>query len=358
MNRYNRHIVLDDVGVSGQFKLNQAKVLVVGAGGLGCPVLQYLSAAGVGTLGVIDFDIVEESNLQRQILYGRSTLGQNKAIAAKERLLDINEDITVKAYPEALTHQNAEVLFSDYDIIIDGSDNFSTRYLINDAAVRENKPFVFGAVYKYEGQVSVFNFNNGPSYRCLFPNPPKKNSIPNCSEVGVLGVLPGIIGSMQANEVIKMILGFEHVLSGILYCYNSRTTEISTIAVSKSESEFNNIINRKGLFQDDYDVDICENEHREITIEEAIQKKDTLFIDVREPHETPKIKTLNHLNIPLNKLYDESNKIDKNKTIILFCKSGIRSKKAISILKTRQFHNCFSIKNGAMAIEHYLNINV
>ena len=199
MSRYNRHIILSDVGQEGQDKLLSAKVLVVGAGGLGCPVLQYLVAAGIGKIGIIDFDVIEESNLQRQILFGASSLGLNKALAAKKRLEDLNPTITINAYPKKLTPNNVLEYFDNYDIIVDGTDNFSTRYLINDAAIIKNKPVVYGAIYKFEGQVSVFNHKNGPSYRCLFPTPPKEGSVANCTEVGVLGVLPGIIGGMQAN---------------------------------------------------------------------------------------------------------------------------------------------------------------
>ena len=234
MNRYNRHIILSEIGQIGQDKLSNAKVLVVGAGGLGCPVLQYLAAAGIGTLGIIDFDVVEASNLQRQVLFGNSSLGQNKAEAAKIRLEDLNDTITINAYPFPLDHQNALDLFNQYDIIVDGSDNFETRYLVNDACILTNKPLVFGAIYKFEGQVSVFNYENGPSYRCLFPNPPKKDSVPNCSEIGVLGVLPGIIGSMQANEVLKIILGIGNVLSGKLLCFNALTNQTSILKVKKS----------------------------------------------------------------------------------------------------------------------------
>ena len=184
MSRYSRHIVLDEIGQAGQEKISLAKVLVVGAGGLGCPVLQYLTAAGIGTLGIIDFDIVEESNLQRQILFGTSSIGFNKAIVAKSRLEDLNPTINIIAYPEKLTSKNALELFEGYDIIVDGTDNFASRYLINDAAILSNKPIVYGAIYKFEGQVSVFNYRNGPSYRCLFATPPKEGSVANFQKLG------------------------------------------------------------------------------------------------------------------------------------------------------------------------------
>lgn len=233
MSRYNRHIILSEIGQQGQDKISNAKVLVVGAGGLGCPILQYLTAAGIGTIGIIDFDVVDISNLQRQVLFGSSSLGQNKAEAAKQRLKDLNNTISIISYPKKLTYKNAITLFNQYDIIVDGTDNFETRYLVNDACIITNKPLVFGAIYKFEGQISVFNYKNGPSYRCLFPNPPN-GTVPNCSEIGVLGVLPAIIGSMQANEILKIILGIGNVLSGKLLCYNALTLQISTLTLKET----------------------------------------------------------------------------------------------------------------------------
>ncbi|WP_298754743.1 HesA/MoeB/ThiF family protein [uncultured Psychroserpens sp.] len=358
MSRYSRHIILEDIGIDGQNKLNQAKVLVIGAGGLGCPVLQYLAAVGIGHIGIVDFDIVEESNLQRQILYGTSNLGQQKAIAAKQRLSDLNNTITVDAFTEALTPQNALHYFSNYDIIVDGTDNFKTRYLINDAAILTNKPIVYGAIYKFEGQVSVFNYNNGPSYRCLFPNPPSENDIPNCSEVGVLGILPGIIGTMQANEVIKIILGFKNVLSGKLYCYNSKTTQTFTIDIKKSTTEFEKIKSKREHFEEQYYSETCNPTVKEMTIDEALQKENILFIDVRELNELPEANRLHHIKIPLSTIKHELHNIDKTKTIMMFCKSGIRSKKAVSILQEHDITNCYSIKNGMTAIENYFKIHV
>ena len=248
MSRYNRHIILSEIGQAGQDKISNAKVLVIGAGGLGCPILQYLTAAGVGSIGIVDFDSVNISNLQRQVLFGTSTLGKNKAEAAKQRLEDLNDEISIVAYPKKLTHSNAVDLFHKYDIIVDGTDNFETRYLVNDACIISNKPLVFGAIYKFEGQVSIFNYKNGPSYRCIFPHPPEKGSIPNCSEVGVLGVLPGIIGAMQANEVIKIILEFGNMLSGKLLCFNALTLQNSIIRISRSEKTIQSVLKNKETF--------------------------------------------------------------------------------------------------------------
>lgn len=201
--RYARHISLEEVGESGQQKLLKAKVLMIGAGGLGCPALQYLTAAGVGIIGIVDGDTVDESNLQRQVLFSTSDIGTKKVEAAKTRLEALNPDVTIKIYPENLNRENALNIIDDYDLVIDGTDNFATRYLVNDACVKRNKPFVYGAIHKFEGQVSVFNLDGGPTYRCLFPDAPKPGQIPNCAEVGVLGVLPGIIGTYQATEAIK-----------------------------------------------------------------------------------------------------------------------------------------------------------
>ena len=354
MNRYSRHIILSEIGQEGQDKLSKAKVLVIGAGGLGCPVLQYLTAAGIGTLGIMDFDVVEMSNLQRQVLFGTSSLGENKAEAAKKRLEDLNDSISIIAYPEKLTHKNAINLFNQYDIIVDGSDNFATRYLVNDASVITNKPLVFGAIYKFEGQVSVFNYNNGPSYRCLFPTSPEKGAVPNCSEIGVLGVLPGIIGTMQANEVLKIILGLGQPLSGKLLCYNALNSQTITLNINRSTSEIETILGKKDSFHTQYIKEICEIEIDTISIAEVINQTNIQIIDVRETHETPKVKGLEVISIPLSKLETQLEKINPEKKKVIFCQSGIRSKKAVSILKSHEINNCYSINEGALEIKSYL----
>jgi sulfur-carrier protein adenylyltransferase/sulfurtransferase len=350
MNRYNRHIILSEIGQIGQDKLTNAKVLVVGAGGLGCPVLQYLAAAGIGTLGVIDFDVVDESNLQRQILFGISSLKQNKAIAAKKRLEDLNDTITINAYPYQLDYQNALDLFIQYDIIVDGSDNFETRYLVNDACIIANKPLVYGAIYKFEGQVAVFNYQNGPSYRCLFPNPPKKDSVPNCSEIGVLGVLPGIIGCMQANEVLKIILGIGNVLSGKLLCFNALTHQTSILKVKKSQETIDTVLRNKTNFNTNQMDFNCETEIKEISITDLSEFENVQFIDVRESHELPKIINLKVTSIPLSEIKNSIHKIDNKKQKVFFCQAGIRSKHAVSILNNLNIKNCFSLKEGAKQI--------
>ncbi|WP_250436956.1 HesA/MoeB/ThiF family protein [Hanstruepera flava] len=348
MSRYSRHIILSEVGQKGQDKLNSAKVLVIGAGGLGCPVLQYIVASGVGQVGIVDFDKVDISNLQRQVLFGTSSVGMNKAIAAKKRLEDLNETINIYAIPEQLTIKNVLQIFKDYDIIVDGTDNFSTRYLINDVALQLNKPVVYGAIYKFEGQVSVFNYNHGPSYRCLFPIPPKEGSIANCSEVGVLGVLPGIIGTMMANEVIKIVLNFDGVLSGKLLCYNSKTSEVSTLKIKRNPVEIDKIKSQPDLSYLSIE-DNC-TAVKEITNDKLNFKKNIQFVDVREFHEEPKIELSNCLQIPLRELEENINQIDTSQTIVAFCQSGIRSKKAVEILLNQGVTNCYSLKGGVMSL--------
>lgn len=354
MTRYNRHIILPEIGAKGQQQLLDSKVLVVGAGGLGCPILQYLCAAGIGVLGIIDHDVVDESNLQRQVLYGTSSLGKYKALAAKKRLEDLNDTITIHPYTEKLTTTNAITLFEKYDLIIDGTDNFNTRYLINDASIITKKPLVYGAIYKFEGQVAVFNYKNGPSYRCLFPNYPKANAIPNCAEIGVLGVLPGIIGAMQANEALKILLKIGHVLSGEILYYNALTMQSHTISIQKSEeANYDKVITQ---FQKQALEFSCKTKTTEITIAEALQKKNVQFIDVREVHELPKIKAVNCINIPLSQLKEHIHSINPIKENILFCQSGMRSKKAVALLQHYHITNCYSLTEGASSLEEALNI--
>ncbi|RED44910.1 HesA/MoeB/ThiF family protein [Seonamhaeicola aphaedonensis] len=353
MSRYNRHIILSEIGPEGQDKLSKAKVLVIGAGGLGCPILQYLTAAGVGTIGIIDFDKVELSNLQRQVLFGTSSLGENKAIAAKNRLEDLNSDIEIEAYPEALTYQNALELFNQYDIIVDGSDNFETRYLVNDACIITKKPLVFGAIYKFEGQVSVFNYNNGPSYRCLFPKPPKKDAVPNCSEIGVLGVLPGIIGSMQANEIIKLILGIGDVLSGKFLCYNALLNQTSTLKINRNDAVISEVLNRQSTFGKRTLKINCETNDI-VSIQDIINNENIQFIDIRETHEAPKVDELSVKNIPLSSIQNHLEQLNNDKAKYFFCQSGTRSKRAVVYLKEQGIINCYSIEEGALEIKNYL----
>lgn len=328
-SQYNRHFILNDIGVEGQEKLKKSKVLVVGAGGLGCPILQYLTAAGVGTIGIIDGDTVNQSNLQRQILFTVDDIGKPKATCAVNRLQQLNPFVTFKTYIEFLSSKNALHLFSDYDIIVDGSDNFQTRYLTNDAAVLTNKPLVFGAIFKFEGQVSVFNYKNGPTYRCLFPTPPNANSIPNCSEVGVLGVLPGIIGCLQANEVLKIICELEGILNGKLLSFNALNLQQNILNFSK-----NNNINIEKLIDYDAFCGIEKNNPLEITPSELkieVNKNNITLVDVRKLMEREHFN-IGGLHIPLHQLQQSLDKLKEIDTIVLYCQVGQRSLIAAKII--------------------------
>ena len=234
--------------MEGQLKLKESKVLVIGAGGLGCPILQYLTAAGIGTIAIVDNDIVDQTNLQRQILYAHCDIGKFKAQIAAKKLSGLNPFVKFKVHTERLSSENALNLFTPYDIIIDASDNFPTRYLANDAAILAEKPLVFGSIFKFEGQISVFNYKNGPTYRCLFPTPPKPDTTPNCSDIGVLGILPGIVGCLQANEVIKMICGIGETLSGKLLTYDALTMQQQVFSFQKKQEHQNQAIGEQLLF--------------------------------------------------------------------------------------------------------------
>jgi molybdopterin/thiamine biosynthesis adenylyltransferase/rhodanese-related sulfurtransferase len=342
LNRYNRQIILPEIGLGGQVKLKQAKVLVVGAGGLGCPVLLYLCAAGVGNIGVVDGDMVDESNLQRQVLYCSDDIGKNKAGVAKGKLLKQNPHIHLTAHCMELTTQNAASLISDYDIVVDGSDNFPTRYLLNDACVYLNKPFVFGSIYKFQGQVSVFNFMGGPTYRCLYSNPPGEDESPNCSETGVIGTLPGIIGTLQANEVIKIITGAGETLSGKLLVFNSLNMHFDTYRFYPVAG------NKDRSILDSY-TSFCNTPAREISAEDLKLKTDTgerfQLIDVREPSENA-ADNIGGTLIPLRSLLSNADKINKEIPVILYCQSGTRSKKGVELLMGNGFQNVVSLSGG------------
>ena len=326
--QYDRHLILDEIGQKGQLKLKQAKVLVIGAGGLGCPILQYLTAAGVGNIGIIDHDTIAQSNLQRQILYTHADIGKFKAKIAAKRLSKLNPFITFEMHLERLTVDNAIILFSKYDIIVDGSDNFPTRYLVNDAAVLTNKPVVFGSIFKFEGQISVFNYQNGPTYRCLYPNAPKPNEVPNCSQIGVLGVLSGLIGSFQANEVIKIICNIGNVLSGKLLTYNTLTMTQMVLNYKKNPTININVL------EPNYEAicGITPDNHKSITLKQLQQHPEKYnLLDVREIEER-ELYNLGGQHIPLGELHLRSSEIFKGKPLVVYCKSGVRAKKAIDIL--------------------------
>ncbi|MEP3838210.1 MAG: molybdopterin-synthase adenylyltransferase MoeB [Algibacter sp.] len=326
--QYSRHILLNELGLEGQLRLKQAKVLVIGAGGLGCPILQYLTAAGVGTLGIIDDDVVDQTNLQRQVLYTVDDVGKAKVEIAAKRLSKLNPFVQFQVFKDKLTIKNALSLFKAFDIIVDGSDNFQTRYLCNDAAVITNKPLVYGSIFKFEGQVSVFNFNGSGTYRCLYPTPPKPKESPNCSDVGVMGVLPGIIGSLQANEVIKIICGLGDVLANKLVVFD--VLSMRQLILSFSKTDESKILK----LEEDYNF-FCgiDSADQIISIDELLKNKsDFNLLDVRETWEREQ-GHIGGLHIPLNQLQDRYHEISTNKPLVVYCKSGIRSKKAILFLR-------------------------
>ena len=347
--RYSRHLLLEEVGLEGQEKLKEAKVLVIGAGGLGCPVLLYLAAAGVGTIGVIDFDTIDASNLQRQTLFSTDDVGRSKAEVAKEKLNANNPFINVIAYNEELTNKNSLEIFSAFDIIVDGTDNFHTRYMVNDACLIANKPFVYGAIHKFEGQVSVFNYQEGPTYRCLFPNPPEAGSIPSCSEVGVVGILPGIIGTQQANEVIKIILGIGKVLSGRLMIYNALQSSFMEIKLNKTVVE---VFNKEEFLKFDYQgyCKVSIGMGKSITLEELVKlSSDVFVVDVRGVWEQPQLESKHVLHAPLHEIAGYVNEIPTDKKVYVICQHGVRSKVAIDYLeKEYNFTNLINIEGGML----------
>ncbi|QKX04458.1 HesA/MoeB/ThiF family protein [Aquimarina sp. TRL1] len=346
--QYSRHLILEEIGEEGQQKIGSSKVLVIGAGGLGCPVLQYLTAAGIGHIGIVDDDVVDQTNLQRQILYTIDDIGKPKAITASKRLEKLNPYIFFKVYNERLTKENVLDIFSEYDIVVDGSDNFPTRYLVNDACVLLDKPLVFGSIFKFQGQVSVFNYKGGATYRCLYPTPPEPDAVPNCSEIGVLGVLPGIIGSFQANEVIKMVLEIGDVLSGKLLCIDALSLQQYILSVTKNEAS--DIV----TLADDYDF-FCgilpAGRIVEITAQEVQNNlQEYQILDVRTQEEFEQFN-LGGIHIPIEEMDDKIHQIQSDKPIVVCCQSGVRSKIAIrKILALRNDLNLLNLTNGLAVI--------
>jgi adenylyltransferase/sulfurtransferase len=340
--RYHRQVILPEFGEEGQQKLLEAKILVIGAGGLGCPALQYLAAAGVGTIGIVDDDVVALNNLHRQVLYSVNDIGLSKAKRAAHILQQLNPEIKIISYNQRLATQNALTLIDDFDIIIDGTDNFSTRYMINDACVLLNKPLVYGAISQFEGQVSVFNphplkgNNEAVNYRDLFPDPPRDGEVLNCAEAGVLGVLPGIIGTMMANETIKLITGIGEPLIDQLFTYNALNNQVYILHLS-ARKDTRSLIpkNKKEFLQIDYEW-LCASPVQQAEIDSDIfngmvAKGNIDVIDVRELHEMPAVNEFNHIRIPLAQLADNTSLI-KSDTVIAFCQSGKRSLQAANIL--------------------------
>ncbi len=353
-SRYHRHLILQGFGEVAQEKLKRASVLVIGAGGLSCPALLYLTAAGVGRIGIMDDDRVEISNLQRQILFSSESVGRNKAQAAAEELRKRNPFIELAPIPERLTTKNALKLFGEFDIILDGTDNFSSRYLINDAAVLSRKPVVYGSIFKFEGQLSVFNYQNGATYRCLFPDPPAAGTVPNCAEIGVIGVLPGIIGTQQANEVIKIITGIGEPCSGKLVLYNSLKAEYTSVTISRNDDAVEKVRNNASLFEQmDYALfcgETSTNPRYEIDLVEfkrLLADGHITVLDVREPSELPELSYPKKIQISLRILPENTSKIPSLEQVVVICQSGKRSLAALRLLKDEyNFRNLVSLKGG------------
>jgi sulfur-carrier protein adenylyltransferase/sulfurtransferase len=357
--RYSRHLIMPEVALDGQKKLKQARVLTIGAGGLGSPLALYLAAAGVGTIGIVDFDVVDESNLQRQIIHGTSDLGRPKLESARDRIQDINPNVEVETFEEPLSSENALEIFEDFDVVVDGTDNFPTRYLVNDASVLTGKPNVYGSIFRFEGQASVFYAEEGPCYRCLYPEPPPPGLVPSCAEGGVLGILPGAIGTIQATETVKLILGIGEPLIGRLLLYDAlgmRFREMKlrkdpTCPVCGEDPTVTELIDYQefcGIPQADAQAD----EVPEITVEELKEKLDNgskvSVLDVREPHEY-EVANLSGRLIPLGELPERLVELDKDETFAVHCKTGGRSARAVKLLREAGFENVYNVKGGITA---------
>lgn len=364
--RYARHITIPEFGIEGQQKLKNAKVLVIGSGGLGSPVLLYLAAAGVGHIGIVDFDVVDESNLQRQVLFDVNNIGESKAQTAKKRLSALNPHIDITVYETRFSTENARELVRQYDVVADGTDNFPTRYLVNDACVLENKINVYASIFQFEGQVSVFNYlkedgSRGPNYRDMFPEPPPPGLVPSCAEGGVLGVLPGIIGSMQASEVIKVITGVGEPLAGRLFLFDAASFTTRILKVGKNpETKIDGLINYEqfcGILPESEQKPV-----KEVTVQELnhliTKGGDFQLIDVREPHEYGIANIAGEL-IPLANVGAASEKISRNKKVIIHCRSGARSATAIRTLEQLHgFDNLYNLKGGILAWSKEIDSNI
>jgi len=351
-SRYSRQTILPEIGEIGQAKISNASVLCIGAGGLGCPALLYLAAAGVGEIGIVDFDSVDESNLQRQVLFDTSQIGQNKAKAAEARLKSLNPDIQIQSYAEELNDRNVLSLFGKYDVILDGSDNFSTKYLINDAAVKLVKPFIYASILGFKGQISVFNYNYGPCYRCLFPEPPTAN-IPNCAEAGVIGAVAGMMGTVQAMEAIKLIVGEEHFkpLSGKLWVMDMRSMDNQILALPKDQ-QCGVCSKQKDDIALQYSSPLC-SFVEEISPAEICVDHQSILIDVRELNEWDAGHIDNARHIALSEMMKGLiPELCPRSDIILYCQKGKRGEQAAAILKEKGYEN---VRNMTGGYEAWLN---
>jgi adenylyltransferase/sulfurtransferase len=362
--RYSRHLIMPEVGVEGQEKLKKASVLIIGCGGLGSPLSIYLAAAGIGHLGLVDFDVADFTNLQRQVAFGTSDVGRPKVEATKDRIASINPNVKVTTYRTKLSSENVLDIFKGYDIIIDGTDNFPTRYLTNDACVFLKKPNVYGSIFRFEGQATVFWGEKGPCYRCLYPEPPPPGMVPSCAEGGVLGILPGTIALIQATEAIKLIIGKGQPLIGRLLLYNALDMKFREVKLQKDPDcpvcgknpTITQLIDYEqfcgiGLGQEEAAVKT--NGIKEITAKELkaiIDRKDKfVLVDVREPHEYQIAKIPGARLIPLGEVAQRANELDTADDIVVHCRTGVRSAKAIGVLQKMGFKRLRNLKGGILA---------
>ena len=364
VQRYSRHLIMPEVGVEGQLKLKAGSVLCIGAGGLGSPAALYLAAAGVGRIGIVDFDVVDFSNLQRQIIHGTPDVGRSKLASAKDRLLGLNPLITIDTYETALSSKNALDLFKPYDIILDGTDNFPTRYLVNDACVILGKPNAYGSIFRFEGQASVFATKNGPCYRCLYPEPPPPGLVPSCAEGGVLGVLPGIIGTIQATEAVKLIMGIGEPLIGRFLIYDALRMKFRELKLKKdpdcpvcgTHPTVTALIDYEQFCgvapAPEPTMTAQESSETEIDVKELKRKMDAkedfYLLDVREPNEFKIGRIPGSTLIPLGEVPQRYQEIPKDKEIVVHCKMGGRSAKAAAFLRQQGFKNVKNLKGGIL----------
>ncbi|MEW6401243.1 MAG: molybdopterin-synthase adenylyltransferase MoeB [Chloroflexota bacterium] len=357
--RYSRHLLIPEVGLEGQRKLKNSSALVIGTGGLGSPVALYLAAAGVGRIGLVDYDVVDSSNLQRQVIHGTSTVGKLKVESAQVKLLDLNPDIQIDVYNEPFTSENAMRVAKDYDVIIDGTDNFPTRYLTNDVSVFLGKPNIYGSIFRFDGQVSVFHAKEGPCYRCLFPEPPPPGLVPSCAEGGVLGVLPGTIGTLQATEALKVLLGIGDPLIGKLLLYNALDMSFDFVKLKKNPKC--RVCGPNADIKEPIDYEefcgVPGHDHEEgsagagwdITAGELAERVKTnhlKLLDVREPHELQISALPDAVNIPLGQLAARLSELNSADDMVVFCKGGTRSARALELLVSAGFKKVKNLKGG------------
>ena len=372
VRRYSRHLIIPDVGMAGQKRLKNAKVLCVGAGGLGSPALMYLAAAGVGTLGIVEFDVVDESNLQRQIIHGQSDIGRPKAESARDFVQEINPYVQVNLHTERLDSSNVFELFSQYDLIVDGTDNFATRYLVNDACVLLGKPYVWGSIYRFDGQASVFWAEHGPCYRCLYPEPPPPGMVPSCAEGGVLGVLCASIGSIQVNEAIKLITGIGETLLGRLMVYDALEMTYRQVKIRKDPNcavcgenpTVTELIDYEafcGTISEEAAEAAKDSTISVVQLKEMLDAReageiDFVLIDVREPNEFEIVSIDGAVLIPKGEILDGSalEQLPNDKQIVLHCKVGGRSAEALAVVKGAGFSDAIHVGGGILAWVHQI----